>query len=273
LTVIHHAPEESLAAEDAREWLGTDVAAVMEKGLGALDNSRLRQLLVRPALLPAIQELVLIEGGVYWNALMPPTPRRMPLTPTATQKPSLRWIYIVVPLAVAASLAAFIAVDLQREPVLQPGIPASDLTVTRGADTSPAKVESRAHQPWGWNRDDMLDVDIGTTKLSAHLANTLNDWFEVTANDGSDLDALRLHLSEMWAGCQQVLAQTPDITRPELKQKVHECVSQLEERMQKTLQTLHQPPANEAAAETAARVKMQVDAWIRETADALREME
>ena len=97
LAVIHHAPEESLTVEEARDWLGKDVAAVLERGLGVLEDARLRQMLVRPSLLPAIQELVLVEGGAYWNSLMPPARRRMPTT--VTQKPVPRWLFMVVPLA------------------------------------------------------------------------------------------------------------------------------------------------------------------------------
>ena len=271
LAVIHHAPEESLTVEEARDWLGKDVAAVLERGLGVLEDARLRQMLVRPSLLPAIQELVLVEGGAYWNSLMPPARRRMPTT--VTQKPVPRWLFMVVPLAVAASVAAFVAVDMQRQPAVQPPIAAPDLVVTRGADTSLQNAEVTAHKPWGWNRDDLPDAESGPANLLGDLADALSEWFRVTATDGGDRDSLRLHLSEVWAGCQQVRLQTADITQPELRLKVIECVTLLEERMQSALGTLRGQPDQEGAAGTAARTKSQVDAWIQETINALRAMQ
>jgi len=271
LAVIHRASEESLTVEDAREWLGKDIDAVLERGLGVLGESRLRQLLVRPSLLPGIQECVLVEGGAYWNALMPPARRRMPTT--VTQKPMPRWLFMVVPLALAASVAAFIAVDMQRQPAVQPPIAAPELVVTRGADTSPQNKEVIPHKPWGWNRDDLLDAEIGPADLPGHLADALSEWFRVTATDGGDLNSLRIHLSEVWAGCQLVQLQMSDMLLPELRVKVSECVTLLEERTQSALGTLRGQPDQEGTAKAAARTKSQVDAWIQETIDALRAMQ
>jgi hypothetical protein len=271
LAVIHHASEESLTVEEAREWLGKDVDAVLERGLGVLGESRLRQLLVRPSLLPGIQELVLVEGGGYWSALMPVARGRMPTT--VMQKPMPRWLLMAVPLALAASVAAFIAVDTQRQPAMQPPIAAPDLVVMRGTDTSPHNKEVIPHKPWGWNRDDLLAAEIGPANLPGRLADALSEWFRVTASDGGDLNSLRLHLSEVWAGCQQVRLQTADVTPPELCLKVSECVTLLEERMQNALGTLRGQLDQEGTAETASRTKSQVDAWIQETINALRAMQ
>jgi len=264
LTAVHRAPEESLSAEDAREWLGKDAGPVLSRGLAALDNSRLRQLLVRPALLPAIQELVLVEGGGYWHALMPPVKKATSAIISTKSVP--RWLFVVTPLAVAASIAAVIMIDKRPGPALPFGSPASDTTITRGADSASAKNTPGPQEAWGWNRDDLFDTENEKQKLPVRLADALNEWFSVTAADSANVDALRLHVGEMWAGCQHVLAEPLDRISPALR--VH--VAKLAERMQSTLLSLEQPPANEAADKTAARVKEQSDAWIREAAEAIR---
>lgn len=264
LTAIHQGGRESLSAEDAREWLGKDASAVLHRGLASLDNAKLRQLLARPALLPAIQELVLVEGGGYWSAL---TPAAKNATPAITLNKSMpRWLFVVMPLALAASIAAFIVIDKQREPALPAGFPPSDASITRGTDAPSAENNAAPQEAWGWSREDLFDAENKTKKVSFRLADALNDWFTVTVGDREDIDTLRLHLSEMWAGCQQVLSEPDD----QVSRALREHVSDLAERMQSTLRSLEQPPADESADETAARVKEQVDAWIQEAADAIR---
>lgn len=56
--------------EDAAAWLGDRLPAVLAGGLRQLEAARLGELLRRPRLLPAIQELVFIEGGDHWNNLV-----------------------------------------------------------------------------------------------------------------------------------------------------------------------------------------------------------
>jgi hypothetical protein len=51
-----------------RSWLGPDTTAVLEQGLGRLPARKLEELFRSPGLLPALQELVLTEGGAHWNA-------------------------------------------------------------------------------------------------------------------------------------------------------------------------------------------------------------
>lgn len=264
LSAVHRAPEESLSAEDAREWLGKDADPVLNRGLAALDNAKLRQLLVRPTLLPAIQEFVLVEGGGYWHALMPPVKKATSAIISTKAVP--RWLFAVTPLALAASIAAFIMIDKQPEPALPFGSPASDTAITRGADSVSAENTPSPQEAWGWNRDDLFDTDNEKQKLSDRLADALNDWFSVTAADSDNVDGLRLHVGEMWAGCQQVLAEPLDRISPALRVQV----AHLADRMQSTLRSLEQPPANEPADKTAARVKEQSDAWIREAAEAIR---
>lgn len=115
--------------EDAATWLGDRLPAVLAGGLRQLGADRLGKLLRTPRLLPAIQELVFIEGGEYWNHLVAdvapasraaierrigldqsPLARRRPaVAATPAQKgrawnvPSVRWSAAVA----AALLVAF----------------------------------------------------------------------------------------------------------------------------------------------------------------------
>lgn len=69
LVMVGGAPaeQEDASAEAARSWLGADTSAVLEQGLGCLPVRKLDELFRRPGLLAGMQELVLIEGGPFWD--------------------------------------------------------------------------------------------------------------------------------------------------------------------------------------------------------------
>jgi len=54
---------------NVRQLLGGHLAGVLNRGLGSLPRSLLEQLLQQPLLLLQLQELLLCEGGPYWEQL------------------------------------------------------------------------------------------------------------------------------------------------------------------------------------------------------------
>jgi hypothetical protein len=64
-------------ADRAADWLGDAADDVLERGLAALPETRLAELLQSPHLLVDLQDLVLAEGGDHWLGLLAihaPTP-------------------------------------------------------------------------------------------------------------------------------------------------------------------------------------------------------
>jgi hypothetical protein len=127
LSAVHAAPAELCSVEQAREWLGDAAPLVLANGLGAIGDERIKQLLVRPSLLPALQELVMLEGGPYWDNLLhhsagvqeslsrarsalssviavPASASKNTVTPRSEQG-NRRYLFTLIPLAVAAVLA------------------------------------------------------------------------------------------------------------------------------------------------------------------------
>lgn len=57
-------------SESARSWLGDHAVAVLEGGMERLEAKKLEELFREPSLLAGIQELVLTEGGAYWESVL-----------------------------------------------------------------------------------------------------------------------------------------------------------------------------------------------------------
>lgn len=276
LAVLHDAGEESPTCDEARSWLGKDVDTVLQRGLAAVDKARIRQLLKRPALLPAIQELVLVSGGSYWNqfALAGNTPADPPIKPNPVSSPparSPRWLLTLVPLAIAASFAVFVAVDSRRDLGSGARVPQDDLALTRGSDTPTDTADRDPELPWGWNRVDLMD-GVDAKLIPNRLADTLNEWFRVADSAGGDVRGLRLRIDELWAGCEHVLTQSLDGLTASHQQRVRDQVSRFQEDLQEILKDVDEQSASSMNAEGVAKVKRAVDSCVRETADALRNL-
>jgi hypothetical protein len=271
LSAIHGATEETLSVEAAREWLGRDIDAVLERGLGAVENARLRGLLVRPALLPAIQELVFVDGGEYWNRLVEEASDATP-APRATQARP-RWLFALAPLAIAASIAALVAVEMRQDPGAGGKGADSDLTVMRGTGGDSKPSVGAESQPWGWSRTGLLNGAKDPAAVTGLLADALEDWFRVTsAADDSDLPTLRLRMEELWAGCEQALALPLAGVAPDVRQGIRSQIALFQKRLQALLRRLDDDDPSGSQSLVAADLKRDVDGLVRETVDALRRL-
>jgi hypothetical protein len=190
---------------DAAAWLGGLLPDVLTRGTVALPADRLSALLKTPWLLPALQELVFIDGGDYWHSLAStanPLPRATadetlrrvagagarvggptsgqarPVLPTASAPRALSSRLAIV----LATLAAGLLVAVASWSFLRPG------AVPGGA--------------WGWNRSDVFAAAAPDAYLD-RLAGAAGEW------SGADLDseaALAARLRDLLAGCDRLIA-------------------------------------------------------------------
>ncbi|HEX3150733.1 MAG TPA: hypothetical protein VHR66_21825 [Gemmataceae bacterium] len=172
--------------------LGDDRAAVMENGLRALSEERLRLLLRHPTLLADLQDAVAAAGKPYWDELFDhPTlaklvhrARREPVRPVRVLRP-------VVPVYRRPWFVASATVVIVMMTVLM-------------------------HRPprpnWGWNNNRA----INRGRTAADHLNALADAAEQWSNQPRQRTAeLRRTLREMRDGCTSLLAADHRILGPE----------------------------------------------------------
>jgi len=197
-------PARQPTAADAAAWLGGLLPDVLARGMAALPADRLSALLKTPWLLPALQELVFIDGGDHWqslattanpppsaadevlrrvaaaepSAVAPPPHSSRPVLPAADRsQPSSRRLA-----AVLATLAAGLLVAVASWSFLRPA-----------AGPSAA---------WGWNRPDVFAAAAPDAYLD-RLAAAAGEWS--TANLDSEA-ALATRLRDLLAGCDRLIA-------------------------------------------------------------------
>jgi hypothetical protein len=276
LAVVHQTADEAISIEQAREWLGDSFSVVMERGLGELGHARLKELLKRPNLLPAIQELALIDGGPYWNRLMRDNPVAGGAAVTGPDSPQKRtynrWLFALAPLAVAASIAAFVAIDAGRDKGGLKPLPHSDLTITRGTGSENVGHSGGEDKPWGWNRTDLLDGVNSPGEILARLADGLNEWFSLSKGADTDLQTFSLHVNELWAGCEQFSTQKFSGIPADLQNKLHDRVATFQRGLETVLAKLDGPIPEGEKASAVAAARKSVDSSVSEAVKALREL-
>ncbi|WP_406695170.1 hypothetical protein V5E97_29455 [Singulisphaera sp. Ch08] len=186
--------------------LGDRRAEVLSQGLAVLPTERLRALLRHPRLLLDLQELILIEGGRYWQDLGPlsaeqqevvergRTGLRTFLTTEAgatTDGPNVlsfarpvRWYRRpwLISLATAASIVAAVVVyDKFKEP------------------STPVPLAIG----WGWSRPGALPQDVPPATYLNRLADGADDWF---AKRPEEPAALAKRITEFRLGCATLIA-------------------------------------------------------------------
>lgn len=276
LAVVHQTADEAISIEQAREWLGDSFSVVMERGLGELGPARLKELLKRPNLLPAIQELALIDGGLHWNSLMRDILGAGGATVTGPDSPQKRtynrWLFALAPLAVAASIAAFIAVDTGRDKGRLKPLLHSDLIITRGIDSENVGQSGGEDKPWGWNRTDLLDGVNSPSEIPARLADGLNEWFSLSKGADSDLQTFSRHVNELWAGCEQFSTQKFSGMPADLQNRLHDRGATFQRGIEAVLAKLDGPIPEGEKASALAAARESVDSSVREAVQGLREL-
>jgi hypothetical protein len=181
--------------------LGTDRVVLLERGLSALPIERLREFLRHPRLLLDLQELVLVEGGSYWQRLTTKTPesarldaegwRRLDdfLTTGDDAAPTLRaprtsarrnsWRWVAILATAASLLVAVLFYERPREP-----------------------ATSIAAGRWGWLRPGAFPEEISPVDYLTQLAREAEEWFNKRPDEPK---ALAVRISEFRQGCTALI--------------------------------------------------------------------
>jgi hypothetical protein len=176
LSVVHAAP--AAGATSLSEVLGNRRRALLASGLAVLPASALKHLLQRPRLLLDLQELVLVEGGAYWQGLGAAAPapggvlergrERLSDFLAAEERPRpARWL-----LSLRGGEGAW-----HRRPWFVSLATAAALLLAFGLYTALVPPRPAAETAWGWNRPGALAEDVPADVYLNRLADAAEDWF------------------------------------------------------------------------------------------------
>jgi hypothetical protein len=281
LTAVHNAATESLSVEEGRDWLAEDAAKVCQEGLRSIGHQRICDLLRRPALLPAIQEFVMLEGGEYWGQLLQGLSPLPPLgeivnnavsdvEPASLSKARRNFWTAVLSLSVAASIGVLLLSETGNDKARPRD---AGLTLTRGEGREGAGNDV-AGQPakWGWCREDLMPEDARPEEVAGILADSLGEWFTVSRTGATNAKVVRLQVSELWDGCQQLSSRSFEGMRAENEQRVRGVAIDLENGLQVVLKDLRASAASPDDDSAADRARRAVDDLVRAAIASLRQI-
>jgi hypothetical protein len=208
LTAVHGRGQ----APSLDEVLGSQRPAVLADGLAALPRPALRQLLRHPALLVGLQDLVLAEGGPYWEQLSGGSAalaslalhgeRRLeeflaaetrkaaspgPRAPLPRGLPA-RWYRRPWFVSLATAALVLITLSAFREPLAR-------LVISQaGMETA-----------WGWENLD-LTAQRSPGAYLQELADVGQKWFDQRPDDPA---ALARRIGQMRQGCSRLIFASP----------------------------------------------------------------
>jgi hypothetical protein len=213
LAAVHRG--QHLEAMTLDQLLAGYKTAVLERGLASLQLAQLQGLLRHPQLLLDLQELVLSEGGEFWQELTAQNEdsttaaqrgksRVIPQPPAAPVQPrGGAWFShpLVVCLTTAASLlAALWVVD---------ALPRSQPT------TAPTPVA------WGWSKPGAMPEQASRDEYLSGLATAADEWFKKTPSDPQELAT---RISQFRAGCSTlILAEHRPLSKEDRQWLVDKC--------------------------------------------------
>ncbi len=208
-----------------QEVLGNDSNAVLSQGLTVLSEDQLLQLVGHPYLLIELQDLVLLNGGDYWQALasQPEPPQASAVTwqqvlqnrtdqPTVEREPELPssgspWWKAGLSLAIAASILVVAVMFIPPKPPTG----------------------------WGFNNPAVLTAKHSEDEMLGVLADAAHAWFNKVPQDA---EALALRLKQFDAGCEKLLkADLPQLSE-ETREEVRRVCRTTRERLQAHLESI-----------------------------------
>jgi hypothetical protein len=267
LTAVHGEPVGGAA--DPEEVLGTQVQAVLAGGLGHAAPAAVRQLLIRPRSLLALQERILTEGGSYWDALANSQPELdelaesglgrvvaalagrsvneeavvlRPAPPTTMVPPAWYGRPWFVSLATAAAVLACVYTGARQ------------FGLFSTAANPPAVA-------WGWARPGALPEDAPPAAYLNGLADAAGDWSKKRPDDPA---GLARRIGEFRQGCSAlILAEHKPLSEKDrqwLKERCRTWAGKLD--LQLTALEAGEEPL---------KVRDNVDAIVKRLVDALHE--
>jgi len=245
LSAVHgdREPPESVA-----ELLGPHKSALLERGLAALPRSTIRELMRHPAHLLDLQELVLIEGGEYWEQLLnrpevtdaiaaPPRNAAMPKGKSGTWRG-----YFAAALVSAVAVAAvFVVVD--------------PVQWMRPKDVVQAKTER------GWNRADTFANEATAT---AYLQKVAKRSEEFSSSGEAGTEQVLARIGEFRTGCSRFLLASHSQLPPEMRDDLKKRCRKWSDELDKQRIALETDPSK------AAVISGEIDALVARLAGVLR---
>lgn len=232
------------------EVLGKSKSQVLAVGLAALPSERLPTFLSQPELLLDLQELVLREGGPYWDDLLKKGPaaqtaddawpRVAPVPRVAA--PRTRWYRRPWVAYVATAAAVLLVVILYDQFVRIPSRP------------GPAGVG------WGWAKKDALPHEKAAPEYLNHLAAAADEWSKKRPDAAVPLAA---RLSELRQGCAVLILTEHKPLNPETQAWLKERCQAWAKKFDEQLQALE-------AGQDPLAVRAQVDETVTRLAEVLR---
>jgi hypothetical protein len=212
LAAVHSAVP---STDSIRARLGPHLSAVLERGLSALPPTEIRHLLHQPYHLLELQQIVLLEGGPYWDTVPRSGefldrgntgrarlgaelfgPPAEPLAEPPARRRSWRMVWVV---AATAGLVFIVTFAGTR------------WLVPRGPAAEPS---------WGWARAGAFAKDLDRAVYLNRLADEADEWF---AQRPADAPAAARRIAEFRAGCTALLmadhAPLPPADREWLKER------------------------------------------------------
>ncbi len=255
-----------IAGPPLEEVLGEHREAILAGGLSALQPAALHQLLRHPRLLLQLQELVLLEGGAYWQRLLSKDadvtamarrgeqrlaallgePATLPLNHRSRQR---RVLSFVRPLATAlvGAAAAVAVVWTWREPLAQRFLPGSAAPVA-----------------WGWNKLGEPAPAMSPSDYLRQLADAASEWKQQQPQDAA---ALARRIEQMREGCSQLIFAAHPPLSPEDRRWLREKCRAWGTKFDRSLEALE---AGQSVPEVLAEMNATVDqlaATLRQRAD------
>lgn len=218
LAAVHRlsGPERSQTeAEAGRAWLGDACEAVLRNGLTAAPPDQVGQLLRHPGVLLGLQELILIEGGPYWEALIKraqPSEAELP----AGVRNALTVAEATLPLrsAVDQTEGAPPATRARSTLPLDAGQSGHEQTRTRRLLSIAVSLAAAlliavaawtlgppADPAWGWNKPEALAA-ADPPAYFEQLARYADEWSLEKAESETQL---QLRLEQLIAGCDRLI--------------------------------------------------------------------
>jgi len=185
------------------------LAMVLAKGLLCLSRPEINALLARPKAIYSLQEEVFKNGGEYWgqyfdkangSSTLPSLDEKEPLSrpetsadvrlpadeTTALDTKKRRSLLPAALSTLAASVLVFaggfwLGQNQTRSPIAQGQ--GTDVIETPPANS----VATTEKQSWGWNRDNVLAIELDRSNKLNHIANLLSEWNAVEPESAPEL--------------------------------------------------------------------------------------
>jgi hypothetical protein len=201
LAAVHGQPAEQ--APWLPEVLGEWRHPVLREGLKALPPERLGMLLRWPALLLGLQELVLVEGGDYWEQLCQASPK-LSLPVERGRQRLQRFLDAEkgasAPGAIPSSVSGVI--PWYRRPWVVSLATAAALLVGIFVYERFGSHPAAAPLGWGWNKQGALPDNVAAGVYLNRLADAAEEWFNRRPEQPS---ALARRIEEFRQGCSVLI--------------------------------------------------------------------